>query len=211
MLRNQARLSRQVPSGEEDARVEEESNALRWDIYLRQYGFSHRRHFVVSDEKNTLDPPVTNNQTYQYMIDGLQSNMGYEFCLKSVNSGTVRESEQFKQQFPVTAYTDLASKQNPLFLCKEIVTPKVDQGVIDRRNSSGQQFSGRSVDTQSTSIQISEDAADSFVLYTAISSGSTTFLVLVVIVIFCCCRCGQKKQRQTYLYEPAGGLYSTPY
>lgn len=208
-LKNESidRHTRQVRQATIDARVFEESNALRWDIYLRPYGFPQRKHFVVADQNNTLDPPITNNQSYRYEIDSLQPGVAYEFCIKSVNSGVIQQSEPLQKRFPVTAHTDLTGRTNPMFVCKEVITPRHSEQFPDAEEVEfietrhNRTFTGRSFKHSDSTIKISDDATDQFVLYTAITSGATTVFVFIIVLVFCCCRCGKRKEQQSYLYR----------
>ncbi|KAF7489757.1 hypothetical protein SSS_01562 [Sarcoptes scabiei] len=103
------------------AKIELEQKPIQFRIHLRRYGSKQRQRFLIIDRNNTLDPPKTDNQTYEYSIDRLDTSSAYEFCLQSVNAGQIYASEELNRKFPCDAQTDIAGRNNPLFLCKEIV------------------------------------------------------------------------------------------
>ena len=210
-----------------EAKVEEEQNPLSFILYIRKYGTTNRERYQFIDQNNTLDSPITNNKTYQYRFNGLESMTAYELCLQSVNAGQISETIEISRQFPINALTELAGRNNPLFVCKEIVLPSPSSnskpGTIKCRNNENR-FTGRSGDSSNqqnsnlltntgAAIQISEEVTDRFVVYTAITTGTTTVFVLVVMVIFCCCRCHNRHrnidnnkngQQQVFLYDQVG-------
>ena len=218
-----SRLKRKI-----EAKVEQEQNPLSFNLYIRRYGNTHRERYRFIDQNNTLDPPVTNNKTYQYRIDGLESMAAYELCLQSVNAGQISETNEITRQFPVNALTELAGRNNPLFVCKEIVLPPplspthTSESGIERNEN---RFTGRSGDSTNkqnynlshsgAAIQVSEEVTDRFVVYTAITTGTTTVFVLIVMVIFCCCRCRRSMDnengQQTLLYDRVGHNMILPY
>lgn len=219
-----------------NAKVVEETNPLSYNIYLRKYGTTNREKYSIVDSNNTLDPPITNNQTYQYSLDNLKKLDAYEFCLQSVNAGEIHESELIEKLFPINAHTELAGRNNPLFLCKEIVMPiddsESESTEFDTLNQTEQsrrisetRITGRSSNyrileheplpklpneeeeenvhgtknrNSLMNIHLSEEAADDFLLYTAITSGSTTILILIIIAIFCCFRCKRNIHKENH-------------
>ncbi|OTF83436.1 hypothetical protein BLA29_004662 [Euroglyphus maynei] len=212
-----------------DAKVEEDQNPISFNLYIRRYGQTHREKFRFIDQNNTLNPPVTNNKTYQYRFAALEPMNAYEFCLQSVNSGQITETDEISRQFPVNAMTELAGRNNPLFICKEIILPPppsptyISEPDIERRNNENR-FTGRSGDSSiirqnnnGAAIQVSEEFADRFVVYTAITTGTTTVFVLVIMFIFCCCHCRRSNdnkngQQNSFLYDRVGhNMIPSPY
>ena len=120
--------------------------------------------------------------------------------------------------------TEIAGRNNPLFICKEVLIkpPSSSESeneleseeveFITRKPDTKNKIGGRLQDDPGTRIEVSEEATDAFVVYTAISSGSTTVLLLIVVAIFCCCRCNKRQKEhhreyhQNILYNraPAG-------
>lgn len=192
----------------EQARVEQEQNPVHYNIYLRRYGHSDREKYTIIDRNNTLDPPITTNQTYNYKIVQLEQMNAYEFCLQSINAGEIVESDEIRRQFPVNALNEMVGRNNPLFLCKEIVLPPpplpTDRFTNQTKSNFLEKFIGRSsikndkqpkLQSRSSSvIELNDEATDAFVLYTAISSGSTTVIIFLLILVFCCCRCKRRKE-----------------
>lgn len=204
-----------------EAKVEEETTAIKYVIFVRPYGQVERKVYSFIDRNNTLDPPVTANETYRYQVpQPVRANVGYEICLRSLNSGTFKQSEEFRKKYPLDAMTTniVGQTNNPEFICKEVtLEPEVDELDVEIINNRLKER-GRSLDLDSaagdvTSVQLDEDtAADAFVLYTAISSGSTSVFLLIVLVVFCCCRCNRAKEsyrhpRQEIRYDRANSEF----
>lgn len=222
------------------AKVEQARTPLKWVITLRRYGHAHRERFPIEDRENNLDPPFTGNKSYHYRLEHLSPESSYELCIQSVNGGRLKESAEVRRLFPLNAHASgvVGGAGNPLFICKEVyVSPpetkeKNDSNEVDseveilgsQRKSTKTQHKNRdqirgrlaegeksSEGSETPAIEVSEEAADAFVVYTAITSGSTTVLLLIVVVTFCCCRCNKRKTehreyRQNILYSraPAG-------
>lgn len=191
--------------------MEEERNPLKWNIYIRRYGQSKREKFPIIDRENSLDPPYTGNKSYTHRLDNLVTDSSYELCIQSINGGRMHESDQIREHFPINAQTEIAGRNNPLFICKEVLIKppskvpddEVDPSEIEFINRKfpqgaeskirGRLADGSQAADGTTRIEVSEDATDAFVVYTAISSGSTTVLILIVVALFCCCKCNQRK------------------
>lgn len=210
-------------AAEVEATVEVDNNPLKWNVYVRRYGSGERQVYNYLDTNNTLDPPITENKTYRFELpDPIQANVAYEICVQSVNSGNILQSEHFKQTFPVNALTTIVGQlNNPSFVCKEVTltNDKINDSQLVGSQVSNvtlpQQTSGRSIQDgiSVANIEMNEQTADTFMVYTAVSSGSTTVFLLIVLVLFCCCKCGQRKdnveQHRNIRYLPADRMFST--
>lgn len=215
---------------ETEAQVQSESIPIRWTIHLRQYGTSERHQYHYNDSINNLSPPVTSNATYTYTLPLEVSPMAaYELCLQSHNAGQFHSSPEV--HFP-EARTRLTGSGNPLYLCREIIPAlatarserireddsrellddELDSGKRGKEHVGGRSNSGNvsrassslASPGDSTTIVVDKEAADAFVVYTAISSASTSSLILVVILLFCCFRCRKpKKHRKFPSHHPA--------
>lgn len=248
------RNTRQSLQSTSIAKVEEERNPLRWNIFIRRYGERERQKFAITDRENTLDPPFTGNKTYQhiipliYMIDDSTNiinssktltraqspilGASYEVCIQSVNGGPMRESDQLRKDYPINAHTELSGRNNPLFICKEVLLQKsqntddnndkkfddhenneidfIDQNLKSDDKIKGRQLSSDNGEDGTAHIEVSKEATDAFVVYTAITSGSTTVLILIVVAAFCCCKCNQRtnmhKEYRHYNRAPSTDL-----
>lgn len=183
-----------------EAKVEHESTPIKYTIYIRAYGQTERSEFRFTDHNNTLEPPITVNETYRYDVpQSIRARAGYEICLRSHNSGHFQQSSEFESKFPLNAMaTNIAGQRNnPQFICKEVaLQPSQDlqvEIVNNRLKESGRSLGGDA----GGGVELDENqAAEAFVLYTAITSGSTSVFLLIILVVFCCCRC--RRDKQTY-------------
>lgn len=201
------------------AKVEEETNPLRWNIYIRRYGQTKQDKYQIVDQENNLNPPYTGNKSYEHRIEHLYIESSYELCIQSVNAGHLKQSQKIKEQFPIDAHSIISGRNNPLFICKEILikppdddnleTELIKKQSLDNHHHHRNEIRGRLLDDgpngSDIRIEMSEETADAFVVYTAISSGSTTVLLLIVVALFCCCRCKQRKTlfREHHQYNRA--------